>query len=216
MLPVDIESWKRGNAMTDDKYIDINVIVACTFDGGIGYRNQLPWKIPSELKKFKDITTKTKDPWKHNAVIMGRKTWESLPSNKPLKDRMNIVLTSQEDYIVNNDPYVLAVNDFHQALDYCSRESSNIEETFVIGGRHMYEIALRDCKVKQIIMSVVFDIGAKMDRYINMEYIFENFDFEKDKRYFAETQCKKFASFICTPKHHKPNLSQIMLKETAA
>ena len=70
----------------------MKLIVACDPNGGIGYKNKLPWsKIEGDLPRFKQLT-------EGKAVVMGRKTWESLPV-KPLPDRFNFVVTS--------DPYSL-------------------------------------------------------------------------------------------------------------
>ena len=64
----------------------MNLIVACDKNYGIGYNNKLPdWKIKDDLKKFKTLTT-------DSIVIMGRKTFESLP-NGPLKNRINIIIS---------------------------------------------------------------------------------------------------------------------------
>ena len=64
----------------------INAIVAVNEDWGIGYDGELLEHIPEDLKYFKTLTT-------GNVVIMGRKTWDSLPT-KPLKDRKNIVISN--------------------------------------------------------------------------------------------------------------------------
>ncbi|KAE9586633.1 putative dihydrofolate reductase, Thymidylate synthase [Lupinus albus] len=70
------------------------VVVAATRDMGIGKDGILPWRLPSDLKYFKEITTTTADPGKKNAVVMGRKSWESIPlAYKPLPGRLNVVLT---------------------------------------------------------------------------------------------------------------------------
>ncbi len=54
----------------------------------------LPWSIPGDLRYFKELTSRTADPGKQNAVIMGRKTWESLPPKfRPLPGRLNVVLS---------------------------------------------------------------------------------------------------------------------------
>ena len=54
----------------------------------------LPWKIPADMAYFKELTSRTADPAKQNAVIMGRKTWESIPPKfRPLAGRLNIVLS---------------------------------------------------------------------------------------------------------------------------
>ncbi|KAI6677699.1 hypothetical protein NL676_038495 [Syzygium grande] len=68
------------------------VVVAATRDMGIGKDGKLPWRLPSDLKHFKSITFTTTDPGKKNAVIMGRKTWEIIPTeHRPLPTRLNIV-----------------------------------------------------------------------------------------------------------------------------
>lgn len=66
----------------------MKLIVACDPKGGIGYKNKLPWdKIQGDLPRFKRLTDDC-------IVVMGRKTWESLPT-KPLPNRTNLIITSQ-------------------------------------------------------------------------------------------------------------------------
>ena len=76
-----------------------NLIVAHTFkDNGIGKGNQLPWETKNYYILKKVTTQTTDDDIIHyvNSVIMGRKTWDSIPeSNKPLKDRLNIIITNK-------------------------------------------------------------------------------------------------------------------------
>ena len=74
--------------------MNYNLIVACANNYGIGYNGELPWHIPNDLKRFSKLT-KGKG---NNAVIMGRKTWDSLPV-KPLPNRVNIILTSNSELI---------------------------------------------------------------------------------------------------------------------
>jgi hypothetical protein len=73
----------------------IIAIVACTRDGGIGKEGTLPWKLPGDMAYFKRVTLDTEDvPGARNAVIMGRKTWESIPNSfRPLPGRLNVVLS---------------------------------------------------------------------------------------------------------------------------
>ena len=72
-----------------------HVVVAASLpEFGIGFEGKLPWRIAEDMKHFKQITSQTVDKNKQNAVIMGRKTWESIPSKfRPLPDRLNVVLT---------------------------------------------------------------------------------------------------------------------------
>ena len=73
--------------------MNFSIIVACTDEGIIGVNNTIPWYIPDDLKYFKTITTGNEK--NKNIVIMGRNTWESLPTQyKPLKDRINIIISN--------------------------------------------------------------------------------------------------------------------------
>ncbi|KAL7248542.1 hypothetical protein ACSBR2_003304 [Camellia fascicularis] len=79
------------------------VVVAATQNMGIGKDGKLPWKLPSDLKYFKDVTLTTSDPVKKNAVIMGRKTWESIPlEHRPLPGSLNVVLTRSGSFDIEN------------------------------------------------------------------------------------------------------------------
>ena len=77
----------------------LNIVVAYTFNKqGIGKNGVLPWKIPEDMAHFKHITT-SKDANHFNIVVMGRKTWESIPDTfKPLENRFNIILSNNEHY----------------------------------------------------------------------------------------------------------------------
>ena len=82
---------------------EITIIVATERNGGIGFNNKIPWKLSNDMKMFKQITS-TAMPNKKNVVIMGRKTWESIPSKfRPLPSRFNVVVTRQEDYNIQVD-----------------------------------------------------------------------------------------------------------------
>jgi dihydrofolate reductase len=76
----------------------MEAILACTHNGGIGLNGKLPWRLKEDMKLFKTITTTIQNPndkGKLNAVIMGRKTWESIPMKfQPLPNRINIILST--------------------------------------------------------------------------------------------------------------------------
>ena len=101
----------------------ISIIVAVADDWGIGRDNELLWHIPEDLKRFKRLTT-------GNAVIMGKKTWDSLPW-KPLPGRKNIVLTDNQ-----KDSFEGAVTAF--SIDDALKCCDNGEEIFIIGGGSIY------------------------------------------------------------------------------
>jgi len=107
--------------------IGFSLILACTIDGGIGIDNKIPWDIKEDLKLFQEITMKIDNnynSYKKNAIIMGRKTWDSLPF-KPLKNRMNIIISRRPDKINKfNDGNIAIFNNLDIALQYCYNDIS--------------------------------------------------------------------------------------------
>jgi len=101
----------------------ISIIVAVSEDWGIGKDNELLWHISEDLKRFKSLTF-------GNTIIMGKRTWESLP-RRPLPGRKNIVLTDKEDEIIKNSVTAYSIED---ALGKCEKN----EEIFIIGGGSIY------------------------------------------------------------------------------
>lgn len=86
-----------------------NLIAACCENMGIGHKNDLPWRLRKEYQYFTRMTAVTKDPNLKNAVIMGRKTWDSVPIKfRPLKNRINVVLTKQPDFNPGFDEVIVA------------------------------------------------------------------------------------------------------------
>ena len=107
----------------------IVLIAAMTLNQVIGRDGKLPWNIPEELAWFKARTL-------GHTVIMGRKTWESLPEkSRPLPTRWNIVVTSQPDYQADG---AIVARSLTHALDMAQPGTS----VFVIGGASLYEQAL--------------------------------------------------------------------------
>lgn len=124
--------------------VEFNIIVAFDKDKGIGKNNKLPWDVPDDLKYFRNITTKTKDPSKKNAIIMGRKTWESLQC-KPLPDRENIVISRGNMAFPRN---VLKADSIEGGIWFASMLKSSVEKIFIIGGASIYKyvINMHGCK----------------------------------------------------------------------
>lgn len=74
------------------------VVATCKQTRGIGQAGALPWRLRADMAYFKQLTRSTRDPTKRNAVIMGRKTWQSIPIKfRPLDDRVNVVLSRTAD-----------------------------------------------------------------------------------------------------------------------
>ena len=150
-----------------------SIILACTFEGGIGYNNCIPWDIKSELYLFKQITG-NKDHEKLNAIIMGRKTWDSLP-HKPLKDRLNIIITSDNKF--SNHDNIISFSNIDSAFEYCER-TININKIFVIGGKSIYDLCLNNEKYSKDIENIYISIVYKYYRcniLINIKKILTSF-----------------------------------------
>ena len=163
---------------------DIGIILASTTSGGIGFKNSLPWHIPEELKKFKEITSKVNNINKKNCVIMGKNTWYSIPK-APLKNRINIVISNNEyeklKREINNDDDVIVVNKFQDAISFVNRNDI-IESAFIIGGSQLYNECLSKHigKIKYVYMSLIFDSNYICDSFVNTQLIYDNFDINKN------------------------------------
>jgi dihydrofolate reductase len=101
----------------------ISIIVAVSEDLGIGKDNELLWHLSEDLKRFKKLTL-------GNTVIMGKKTWESLP-RKPLPGRENIILTDNPNESFENSVTAYSIED---ALSRCKPD----KEIYIIGGGSIY------------------------------------------------------------------------------
>jgi dihydrofolate reductase len=109
----------------------LSIIVAKSRNNAIGKDNKLIWKIPDDLKRFKELTT-------GHTIIMGRKTFESL--GRVLPNRYHIVFTRDESYKVD-DENVKIVNDLSEINTYITDENEN----FVIGGAQIYNMLISKC-----------------------------------------------------------------------
>ncbi|XP_048631905.1 bifunctional dihydrofolate reductase-thymidylate synthase 1-like isoform X4 [Brassica napus] len=114
------------------------VVIAATRDMGIGIDLKLPWDLPNEFQFFQDVTSRTSDPRKRNATIMGRKSWEATPLEfRPLPDRLNVVLTRSNCHsIPTDDDNVMVCGSMESALELLAKPpySFSIEKVFFIGG----------------------------------------------------------------------------------
>jgi dihydrofolate reductase len=108
---------------------EIILIAAVANNRVIGRDNQLIWNIPEDMAHFKKLTA-------GHTVLMGRKTWESLPPRfRPLPGRRNIVITRQADYAA-------AGAEIANSLEMGLKMASTAESVFVIGGAEIYTQAL--------------------------------------------------------------------------
>lgn len=116
----------------------LNIVVALDDNNGIGRDNTVPWHIKNDLKFFRYVTSKKTDPEKQNAVIVGRKTYETFP--RPLPNRLNIVVSSNSTLPNTDYPNVVLVKSFLDAIQRANQ--SDIENIFIAGGVRIYDEAL--------------------------------------------------------------------------
>ena len=118
--------------MLEESPMKLALIAAMAQNRVVGIDNKLPWHLPEDLKYFKRITT-------GKAVIMGRKTYESI--GRPLPNRTNIVITRSTEF---SAPGIEVVNSLDAAIELAENVSliNAVDEVMVIGGAQIYEAAL--------------------------------------------------------------------------
>lgn len=112
--------------------MQLSLIVALAENGIIGRDGDLPWHLSADLQRFKRLTM-------GGAILMGRKTWESI--GRPLPGRRSIVISRQSDYHTGFDEVIVTAN-LDDALSHARSHESAEEEAFVIGGARIYEMCL--------------------------------------------------------------------------
>lgn len=133
------------------------ILIACVDSKwGIGNKNELLVRIPSDQKFFRTTTS-------GNVVVMGRKTLDSFPGGKPLKDRVNIVLTKSTDNTQRGEE--IYVNSIEECLEEIKKYSD--KEIYIIGGQSIYEQFLPYCDKAYI---------TKVDREFCADAFFPNLD----------------------------------------
>lgn len=127
-------------------------MVATSIDGGIGFGNDLPWHIPSDLKRFKQRT-------KGKPVIMGRNTFDSI--GRVLPERLNIVIS--KGYYVSSDNLV-----YVKSLDEAVNLVRAYDEAFLIGGSSVYAQALAHQLIDEIDLTVINE-KFECDKYFDFD-----------------------------------------------
>ena len=116
----------------------MNLIVAVDKNWAIGHNNKLLVSIPADMKFFRSETT-------GKVVVMGRKTLESFPGGMPLKNRVNIILTSDREYKVKDAIIVHNLEELQEEL-----KNYPTEQIYVIGGESIYRQLLPMCDVAHV------------------------------------------------------------------
>lgn len=128
----------------------MNLIAAVDKNWGIGLKNELLVRIPEDQKWFRETTT-------GKAVIMGRKTLESFPGKRPLKNRLNIVITKDKNYTVDG---AVVVHGIEEAVAAAAEYDG--DDIYVIGGESIYRQMLPLCSTAHI---TKIDYAYQADAY---------------------------------------------------
>lgn len=146
-----------------------NIIVAHDKNGGIGINNTLPWHIKEDMGFFRQITTQTQshNTNKQNCIIMGKNTYNSIPSKfAPLPHRINIILSTSLTNKTNNNNLHIFTNIDH-ILDYVQKNKKNIEKCFIIGGASIYNQFIKLNLISTVYVTII-DYEYKCDAFFNI------------------------------------------------
>ena len=157
--------------------MDAILVVAMSLNRVIGDENKIPWHLPMDLERFKNITM-------GNIVVMGNLTFSSL-GRKPLKGRTNIVLTRKPDSSFDEDVYKF--KNFKEIQNFFPYR----KEVYVIGGEQIYRLALAQMTVKKIYLTVI-------NEYFEGDAYFPEIDLSKYKCVKAETHTENGLEFTFT------------------
>ncbi len=144
----------------------MNLIVAVDNNWAIGYKNELLVRIPNDHKHFREETT-------GKVVVLGRKTLETFPQGQPLKNRTNIILTTDRKYQVKD---AIIVHSIHELLEELKKY--NDEDIYIIGGESVYRQMLPYCNVAHI---------TKIDHSYEADTYFPNLDQDEEWHITADS-----------------------------
>ena len=147
-----------------------SIIVATDSKSGIGKNGTIPWRVPADMHYFKSQTIGTSPH--QNAVIMGRKTWESI--GQPLKNRVNVVVSS---VLQSQGDGFHVVSSLNEALSLCC--SRDISRVYVIGGEQLYREALVHPLCDEISITHIegdYDCDAWFPSFNSEEFRLERLD----------------------------------------
>lgn len=160
----------------------IAIVVAALLPSfGIGHKNALPWRLRQEMKYFKQLTTQsTLEEGQLNAVVMGRKTWESIPIKfRPLPGRINAVVTRSLGDSPTEEERGGAT--FYGSVESALRALSQRQEVariFIIGGAEIYRHCLTNGLVDRLFITEIehrLEEQLPMDTFLDAHYIKDNF-----------------------------------------
>ncbi len=174
--------------------MNMSLIVAMDQEGIIGDGKKMLWHIPEDLKRFKNLTL-------GHVVIMGRKTFESLPFANGLPSRLNIVLTSCPAKYKEIEGKLYFIRE--EGLDELLKQKCRDKRVFVIGGGEIYRKFFHRCQMAYITMvyrkdaeiskdSVIFDCEISPDEFVSVHRSGPFFVKDLEYEYFIYTRNIRF------------------------
>ena len=203
----------------------MNIIVAMCKNRGIGYKNQLPWKLKNEMQYFKKLTIGNGN----NAVVMGKNTWLSL-NDRPLKNRDNIILSNtMSSAITHEDTYVLYNKEYSEPNILEWSGMFKYDKMWIIGGESIYnrfintehidKIFEGNNKVKAIgFTGLVVDLAREQESNILIRGLraVSDFEYEFQLANMNRAMSPDLESIFLTPKAKFSFLSSTLVREIAS
>ncbi|KAK4055020.1 hypothetical protein OIO90_003361 [Microbotryomycetes sp. JL221] len=195
----------RPTATDEMRPLPVTLIVAATASNAIGRASSLPWRLPKEMAYFARVTKEIEQPIQgistKNAVIMGRKSWQGIPTKfRPLVDRYNVVVSRQTDFDLGGAAQTSLVNSFEQACTLLSQRltktgaAQHLHKTFLIGGAQLYNQVLSrpdssEYSLERILLTRVKTDFEGCDAFLD--------DFERDTQWqrSSHTELEQWVGF---------------------
>lgn len=153
----------------------IKLICAIDRNYGIGFNNDLLFKVSEDMTRFQELTT-------GHIVVMGRKTLESLP--KPLKDRTNVVLTRNENY--EAPVGVFKMDSVDKIVSHYLTTGEQDKHLFIIGGQEIYREFLPHADTVEL--TVINKEAIEVDAFFPYELLKQYFKISKAETHYSETE----------------------------
>lgn len=155
------------------------IVAAMAPELGIGANGKLPWRLKQEIKYFRDVTSHSGEG-SINAIIMGRKTWESIPAKfRPLPNRLNVILSHSHTNEYRDG--VLFYNSMDSILDAFQRDNykfqkQDINKIFIIGGAQIYNAFVTDPRVDSLLLTNITFTGEASETPVMDTFLRWNLD----------------------------------------
>ena len=177
---------KDDMAVKLDNGRQIISIVSIDKNWGIGNGGDLLAHLPTDMKFFKNTTM-------DNIIVMGRKTFESLPGAKPLPGRLNVIITRNQDYLAGEVARgeVVTTDSVESAIELLNKDAEDRRDLYVIGGGEIY---------KQFLPYVDACLVTKFDEEYTPDTFFPNLDEDENFTMTAESEpvTEKDITFVFT------------------